>query len=76
MVLMSLVKSPIARILLLWERNGALLAPHTPNCPIADISANQGIAALFLDSSKTPQWNAGTSPMMERQRRLRTRLES
>jgi hypothetical protein len=45
-------------------RNGALFAPHTPKCPIADTSANQGSAGLFLDFSKTPQWNARTSPMM------------
>ena len=61
---MSLLKSPVARVLLLWERNGALFAPHAPKCPIAETGANQGITGLFVDFSKTPQWNARTSPMI------------
>src|SRR3981081_3107003 len=59
MVLMSLVKSPIARILFGFGNTtrGPFVA-DTPICSVADTRANQLIARLFLAKEKSG-WNIG-----------------
>jgi hypothetical protein len=56
MVLMSLVKSPIVR-LLLWNTTARPFVADTPICSVAGISANRQGARMFLRAAKTSRWN-------------------
>src|SRR5258708_20225653 len=65
-IVMSLVNSPIARILFVLGTQQHACSFAAPTCPIANTSANNEIARLFLPAVKTSEWNIGRSPEMER----------
>src|SRR5450432_4445759 len=57
MVLMSLVKSPIARSFLFGEHKRCRRIVGMPLCSMADTGANRLTARLFLPAAKTSRWN-------------------
>src|SRR5258707_12341365 len=65
-ILMSLVNSPIARILFVLGTQQHACSFAAPTSPIANTSANNEIAKLFLPADKKWEKNIGRSPEMER----------
>jgi len=77
MVLMSLVKSPIARILVCWEHEGTELPmPHARHHVRCWCGANWPAIGMFLKASKTPRWNVVTSLPCGKSRRNGPRCDS